>query len=62
MTDRQKEILIYVCGKLEGMSIGLAYADVPSGLADILKECRACIEQVLKEPGESVEELLKGVK
>lgn len=64
LTAQQKSELNRVCGKLEGMIIGLAFADMfnPSGLQEALNECKAQIEKVLADPGEPVEEMLKGVK
>ena len=64
LTENQKSELNRVCGKLEGMIIGLAFAEMfnASGLQDALIECEAHIENVLNEPGEPVEEMLKRVK
>ena len=64
LTAQQKAELNRVCGKLEGMSIGLTFADMfnSTGLQEALNECKAQIEKVLADPGEPVEELLKGVK
>lgn len=64
LTEHQRSELNRVCGKLEGLSDGLAFADMfnASGLQEALNECKARIEKVLDDPGESVEELLKGVK
>lgn len=64
LTESQKSELNYVCGMLDGMVKGLAFTDTPntSGLQDALIECKDYIENVLNEPGEPVEEMLKGVK
>lgn len=64
LTESQKSELNRVCGMLDGMVKGLAFADMfnPSGIQDALNECKAHIENVLNEPGEPVEEMLKGVK
>ena len=64
LTEHQRSELSRVCGKLEGMSIGLTFADMfnSTGLQEALNECKAQIEKVLADPGESVEERRKGVK
>ena len=65
LTEHQRSELNHVYGKLEGLSDGLAFANAffdASGLQEALNECKARIEKVLDDPGESVEELLKGVK
>ena len=64
LTESQKVELNRVCGMLDGLVKGLAFAEMfnASGLQDALIECEAHIENVLNEPGEPVEELLKGVK
>ena len=64
LTEGQKSELNYVCGELQGLSEGLEFADMfnASNLQKVLIGCKARIEKVLDIPGESVEELLKGVK
>ena len=64
LTERQRSELNRVCGKLEGLSNGLAFAGVcnVSGLQEALDECKISIEKVLNDPGESVEKLLERVK
>ena len=64
LTERQRFELNRVCGKLEGLSDGLAFAGMfnVSGLQEALNECKISIEKVLNDPGEPVEKLLERVK